>query len=235
MDVRPTEPALPPSHIRVPRTARYYTIGTPGALVRDLWIVCHGFSQLAQNFAEPFRAFESDTRLIVAPEALSRFYLDSRPMHTQSSPVGATWMTRENREMDIADNTDYLDALYERLLESLANEGAERDRIRVHALGFSQGAVAVARWAALGSAVVDHLVLWGHSIPDDVNLRALGDRRPGITVELVYGARDRLMAPEIAAAQRAVLEGSGVRFRMREFDGGHVLSTAVLRELMAGQ
>ena len=228
-------PVLEPQLIVVPRTARYYMVGAPNSLVRDVWIVCHGFSQLARTFLEPFRQFESDERLIVAPEALSRFYLDSTPGRTRESSIGATWMTREQREFDIHDNVTYLDALYERLVEELASHGAPRDQIRVHALGFSQGAVAVARWAARGSAIIDHLVMWGHGIPDDVNVRALGERRPNLVFDLVHGERDRFANEEVIAASRAVLEASGVPFRIVPFAGGHVLSTAVLRALLTGE
>ncbi|MGI8546002.1 MAG: alpha/beta hydrolase [Gemmatimonadaceae bacterium] len=221
-------------HITVPRTARYYTLGAPNELVRNVWIVCHGFSQLALSFMEPFLGLGADTRLIVAPEALSRFYLDSRPAHSGSSRVGATWMTREDREVEIIDTVAYLDALYERLLLELANRMVARDMIRMHALGFSQGAAAVSRWAAQGSAVVDNVVVWGSGIPQDVNLRALGERRPNLSIDVVYGTRDEWLTPESIAAQRAVLDASGVPYRMHPFDGGHVLNSAVLRELMAG-
>ena len=231
----PVEPqdALPPRHLRVPRTARYYVIGKPGELVRDLWIMCHGFAQLARDFASPLEPLADDTRLIVVPEALNRFYLDSHPMRTKVSRMGATWMTREDRDADIEDNVSYLDALYEHVLEELANEGAERDRMRVHALGFSQGVATVSRWAARGGAVVDHIVAWGHGFPADVNLRALAEHRPGIALDIVYGTRDRWLAPEAIAAQLAMLEASGVPHRVRTFNGGHTLSTAMLRELMA--
>lgn len=224
--------ALEPRYIVVPRTARYYVVGALDPLVRDVWIVCHGFSQLAQPFIEPFRQFEDDRRLIVAPEAMSRFYLDSTPGRTGASAVGATWMTREAREFDIEDNVRYLDALYERLVEELAARTVARDQLRIHALGFSQGAVAVARWAARGSAVIDHLVMWGHGIPDDVNLRALADRRPALVFDFVYGERDRFVNEDVVAASRGVLESSGVPFRIIPFAGGHVLSTAVLRMLI---
>ena len=47
-------------HIRVARRARYYTIGaTTGAA--DIWLVCHGYGQLAARFIESFNA-------IAAPE-----------------------------------------------------------------------------------------------------------------------------------------------------------------------
>lgn len=231
----PERPPLEAQHIIVPRTARYYVVGAPNPLVRDVWVVCHGFSQLAHAFVEPFRRLEDDRRLIVAPEALQRFYLDSRPANTRNSPVGATWMTRDDREADIADIVTYLDALYECIVESLATHDVARDRIRVHALGFSQGAVAVARWAARGSAVIDHLVMWGHGMPDDVNVRAMGERRPDLTIDMVYGERDHFANANVMAATQAVLEGSGAPFRKVPFAGGHVLSTRVLRELLTGE
>lgn len=225
-------PEPKPSHITVPKTARYYTVGSANELVRDVWVVCHGFTQLARDFVAPFASLEDDSRLIVAPEALSRFYLDTRPGHTQTSRVGATWMTREDREAEIADTVAYLDALYEQVLLELAARGADRDAIRVHALGFSQGAAAASRWAAFGSAVVDHLVVWGSGVPQDVNLRALADRRPGFRVDVVYGTRDRVVTPDLVAAERAMLDASGVPYEVHAFDGGHALSRAVLRQLM---
>lgn len=230
--MEPEESSLQAQHLVVQRTARFYTVGAPNPLVRDVWIVCHGFSQLGRTFAEPFRALADDRRLILAPEALSRFYLDSRAAHTRESPVGATWMTREDREAEIADNTAYLDRLYEHAIEELARHDVARDRIRVHVLGFSQGAVAVARWAARGAAVIDHLVIWGHDIPVDVDVRAMGERLRDLTISFVAGARDRLVSPEVIDRTRSVLAASGVPFEIRTFDGGHVLSGPILREMM---
>ncbi len=221
-----------PFHITVPRTARYYQLGAPNELVRDVWIVCHGFSQLAASFLAVFTPFEDDSRLIVAPEALSRFYIDSRPAHTRSSGIGATWMTREDRESEIGDIVTYLDALYERILEELAVRGVQREMLTVHALGFSQGATTVARWAALGKATIDHLVAWSHAIPTDVNIRALGERLPGLRIDVVYGKRDEWITEEMVAAEDAVLAASGVAYKIHAFSGGHVLSRALLRQLM---
>lgn len=224
---------LPPFHIPVTRTARYYQIGTSTNLVRDVWFVCHGFSQLALDFAVPFEPLQDDSRLFLVPEGLSRFYLDTRPGHSGASKVGALWMTREDREAEIADIVGYLDALYELTLEELARHGVARDRYRVHALGFSQGGPAVCRWAARGRAVIDHLVPWAHAIPRDVNIRALGERRPNLRIDMIYGTRDRFIGEDAIEAQRAILESSDVPFLMRSFNGGHALNVAMLRELMA--
>ena len=34
-------------HLTVPRTARYWTLGEPGPGLRQVWIACHGYGQLA--------------------------------------------------------------------------------------------------------------------------------------------------------------------------------------------
>ena len=122
-------------HIEVRRTARYYTIGEPTKETRDVWIVCHGYGQLARLFVREFADVASAERLVVAPEALLRYYLSTEPgLHSAKSKVGATWMTREDRESDIADYVDYLDTLYAEIFSRL-----RREDVSVTVLGFSQG------------------------------------------------------------------------------------------------
>jgi predicted esterase len=223
---------LSPLHITVPRTARYYLLGTPSALVRDVWVACHGYSQLAAQLAVPFHPFVDSSRLIVLPEGLSRFYVASTVRHTKDTPVGATWMTREDRDAEINDIVTYLDTLYDRILELLASHGVSRETIRVHALGFSQGAPVAGRWTARGAAVVDHLVFWAGEIPQDVNLRAIHERRPTLECDVIYGTEDPYITPKIASGQEAVLAASGVPYRIQSFEGGHTLNSAILHDLI---
>ena len=89
-------------HIRVARTGRYHTLGEAGANLREVWFVCHGYRQLGRRFLPRFAELDDGTRRIGAPEALSRFYLhDPETGHGKDVPIGATWMTREDRENEI--------------------------------------------------------------------------------------------------------------------------------------
>src|SRR5688500_12897738 len=92
--------------IVVGRTARYLTLGTHGDSTREIWIALHGYAQSAEHFLRSFRSLDDGTRLIVAPEALSRFYIDGTSGH-----VGASWMTRVDREHEIADYVTYLETV----------------------------------------------------------------------------------------------------------------------------
>jgi hypothetical protein len=93
------------------RRARYYTSGGDGE-VAETWIVLHGLSQLASVFITYFEPIVTPERLVVAPEALNRYYLapDSSG-GTKNAKIGATWMTREDRENEFAEYVDYLDAV----------------------------------------------------------------------------------------------------------------------------
>ena len=103
-------------HLTVQRTARYYTLGAAGPGLRQLVVACHGYGQLAGRFIRHFAPLDDGSRLVVAPEALSRFYLDEPGTAPAAERrVGACWMTREDRLHEIDDYVRYLDALYARV------------------------------------------------------------------------------------------------------------------------
>ncbi|MEO7647026.1 MAG: phospholipase, partial [Gemmatimonadaceae bacterium] len=147
--------------ITVPRTARYAVLGAGVSTAEEVWLVCHGYGQLAARFIRRFGAIDNGRRLIVAPEALSRFYMSggTRP-HSDEEKVGASWMTREGRDAEIADQVTYLDLVRERVFDGLAGRG-----VRFVGFGFSQGTATVCRWAARTATPPDHLVLWGGGVP----------------------------------------------------------------------
>ena len=201
-------------NITTPRTARYFTLGTPER-ANEVWFVCHGYGQLAARFLDRFRAVQSPERCIVAPEALSRFYLSENPAERR---VGASWMTKEDRLREIDDYVRYLDAVYAQI--SPANK-------HVTALGFSQGTATVCRWAALGASRVDRVILWGGEVPPDLDLKRL--RVPKLT--LVYGTRDEFFTPKVVAANEARLRDHGIRYELISFEGGHAIDVETLKRL----
>src|SRR5215211_5481963 len=148
----PAMAADPPAlrQLAVRRTARYLTMGVPSPATRELWYVCHGYGQLAAEFIRDFAVLDDDSRLVVAPEALNRFYKNPEPSRHRIGGVGATWMTSEARELEIDDYVAYLDDLHAHLTADAVAGGADPDSLRVRVLGFSQGAATAARWVALG-------------------------------------------------------------------------------------
>lgn len=197
------------------RTARYFTLGAPER-AEELWFVCHGYGQLAARFLERFRPLESEQRGFVAPEGLSRFYLTESPAERR---VGASWMTREDRLHEIEDYVRYLDAVYRAVQPRAA---------RITAFGFSQGTATVCRWAALGSARIDRVILWGGEVPPDLDLKLLRARE----LVLVYGTRDEFFTPKVVAANETRLREQNIAYELMSFDGGHALDAAALQRLI---
>lgn len=217
-------------HLEVVRTARYWVLGERSPEPREVWFVLHGYRQLARRFLRRFEALDDGTRLIVAPEALSRFYVGSeRGRHGQTSVVGATWMTREDRLREIEDYVRYLDRLSEGVLGQVEAE------VRTVVLGFSQGVAAAARWTALGALRPHHLILWGDLIPPDLD----GDRAAaawaGTEVLLVRGDADGAFSDaSLLEREHAWVAASGVEVHTRLYTGGHDILPDVLGEVADG-
>lgn len=215
--------------IEVPKTARYLTLGPTDAT--DLWIVMHGYGQLAGRFLRRFAPIDDESRRIVAPEALSRFYVGNDPgRHGPESVVGATWMTREAREDEIGDYVRYLDLLAERVLEEAAGEG-QRD-VRLTVLGFSQGVATAARWATMGRVTPQRLILWADFLPPDLDLAVARRRWEGVEVVLARGDDDRALGNrQLADEEQARLERLGGTVRTITYAGGHDIEPELLKEL----
>lgn len=218
-------------HITVPRSARFALLGSIDSELTEVWFVCHGHGQLAARFLNRFVPLERADRLIVAPEALSRYYLTapSSGAHSPGSAVGATWMTSEDREAEIDDYIRYLDLLHEHIFSNV-----HRGSVRLWALGFSQGVATVARWVARRKVQPDRVVLWSGSLPpelDSEGAAALAARAPLVVVS---GRGDEYATEERVAAQRNALRQLDIPFEMVWWDGGHEIDGATLIAIADG-
>jgi predicted esterase len=204
------------------RRARYYTIGGGGQRLDEAWIVLHGLGQLASVFLTYFESIATPERLIVAPEALNRYYIMPSPSgRTADAKVGTTWMTRMDRENEIADYVDFLDAVY---METAVKAA------RVTALGFSQGVATATRWVTMGTSRVDRLIAWAGQLPPEVEATLLTRLSGGVT--LVAGTEDEY-ATWIAEGDHAGrLEAAGIKPEIVTFDGGHRMDRQALENLV---
>ncbi|HET9425768.1 MAG TPA: alpha/beta fold hydrolase [Gemmatimonadaceae bacterium] len=210
--------------IEVPRTARYYVLGAGSAPGRELWLVLHGFGQLAGDFIEYFSALDDGKHLVAAPEALNRYYTQPVSVPSTDRHVGATWMTKEFRDHEIRDYVRYLDIVHAALV------AAHRPR-RTVLVGFSQGGATATRWAMQGDTAFHSVILWGATLPPDVELSAVNRRLRGASLRLVIGRTDQYIPPEAVAAERARLDAAGVTYDLTEYDAGHSIKRAVLTSL----
>lgn len=213
-------------HLTVQRTARYATLGPQGPAAREVWFLLHGYGQRASAFLESFNSLDDGSRLLVAPEALSRFYLESSTTGRHGDQVGASWMTREERAEEIDDYVRYLEGLRGQVLAPIG-----RASVPVRVLGFSQGVATAARWIAGTMWRPSELILWGGLIPGEL-MNGEPNRLPAeVPVVLVAGEKDATLDPLKLHAQARELRDRGVGCEEISFAGGHRLNTEVLFRL----
>ena len=218
--------------IHVPRTARYAILGSLDAPLNEVWFVCHGHGQLARRFLSRFLPLERTDRLFVAPEALSRFYL-SPPQggpHAPDAPVGASWMTREDRDAEIEDYVGYLDLLHDEIFSNV-----QRSRVRLIALGFSQGVATVARWIARGKSQPDRVIFYAGLLPAELDASAAARLAARSPLTIALGTNDEFARPDLVAQQASRLRELALPHHVIRFDGGHEIAPDVLIRLAEGE
>ena len=212
-------------HFETTRTARYYLHGEIGPQISDVWFACHGYGQLGDDFVKEFDCIAAPHRLVVVPESTSRFYVTaSTGFHGPETKVGATWMTREDRETDISDYVGYLDSLYNLIISQLASP-------RVTVLGFSQGGATANRWLTRGKARADRLLMWGSLMPQDQDLEKAAEYFRSTELLIVYGLRDQYAGNNVIENFKKLLTGSRIPHRVVTFDGGHRMDRDTLRSI----
>jgi predicted esterase len=209
-------------HLQIKKRARYFTYGEDITKAERIWFVLHGYGQLGAYFIRNFHVLDSRKNFIVAPEGLHRFYLDG-----VAGRVGASWMTKEDRETDIRDYVDYLSRLYAEIVQKA---GSEKE---IWIFGFSQGVATAARWIVLGKPRFDKAIFWAGSFPPDLEPLATEEAFRKPEVPCVYGDSDEFINNEQIRKAQIHLEKAGLTAQWHSFPGGHKIPPEPLLDLVA--
>jgi predicted esterase len=202
------------------------TITHGRVLVRDaesggpfrLVVGFHGYAQSADEmFAELDEISGSTSWTVAAMQGLHRFY------RRRTDTTVASWMTRQDRDVLIADNIGYVNAA----ITALA---AGRPVDKLVLCGFSQGVAMAFRAGVRGLHGADAIVALGGDVPPEL----LADR--SITfprVILARGRDDAFLTKERLEQDAATLRDRGGHVEAIRFDGGHEWHDAVRIALAA--
>jgi predicted esterase len=167
----------------------------------------HGYAEDAALQLERLRGVPgSDRWLIVSIQGLHRFY------RGRTEEVVASWMTRQDRELMIADNVAYVS----HVLDDVARE--RRVSSTLVFSGFSQGVAMAFRAAALGHHPASAVLALGGDVPPDLSTDALA-RIPAAL--LGRGERDQWYSAGTQGRDETRLRASGVAVTTCVCDGGH--------------
>ncbi|MBA3706662.1 MAG: hypothetical protein H0W84_12405 [Bacteroidetes bacterium] len=210
-------------NIIIPKTARYFMLGEANEHIETIWFVCHGYAQLANYFIKNFEAIKTDKNLIVAPEGLHRFYWQGF-----SGKIVASWMTKEDRNEDIKDYINYLDAVYTEVLKPFRRKNK---KVKINIFGFSQGAGTVCRWIESKKYSIDNLILWAGVFPVDINFEMSKQFFNSFQTYLVIGDNDEFISEQEVQIRETVMRDNDIKYQLIRFKGKHEINREILLQL----
>ena len=203
------------------KTAHYFTLGEANKETKYFCLVTHGYGQLASRFIYKFDQLDLTENFILAPEGLSRFYWK----RSAPNPVGASWMTKENRLDEIADYTRYIKKLYEEYKSQMSAD------VKIIMLGFSQGCATQMRWITREFPDFDHLILWAGLLPEDLDYTPHQDYFSKKNLKWVYGNEDEFLKEKHITWHQQFMQEQSLDLESIEFAGKHVIDRKILKEV----
>jgi predicted esterase len=169
-----------------------------------LLVIFHGYGLPAESALADARQISGiGAWRIAAVQGLHRFYSQGHER------VVASWMTKQDRDVTIADNTAYLDEVLKQL--------AAPDETIVLA-GFSQGASMAYRCAQLCERAAAGVMAVAGDVPPELITSA---RRPWPPIFLAGGLQDPWFTPQKLDADVARLKQAGATVEICRFAGKH--------------
>lgn len=205
------------NEITINKTATYSTYGDPEKADTIIFAL-HGYGQLVKFFINKFKLLP-EKYFVIAPEGFHRFYLKGT-----TGRVGASWMTKENREKDIEDINEYLDQLWDkfRLKYSFENKIL---------LGFSQGGATASRWHNSGNFNASTFILWAAVFPSDLKLKWQEQFQKSDNF-FVIGTEDEYYNEEKIEFQKQYFKDNNVNFKTSVFNGKHEIDFTQLMKII---
>lgn len=199
----------------------YRTLNRLTNKTKNVWIVFHGIGYLSRFFLKYFDELPADENYIIAPQAPSKYYLNDQYRH-----VGASWLTKENRELETENVLAYIDQVF--VSENLPSN------CNLIVFGYSQGVSIATRWIVRRKIECGHLVLYAGGIPKELapnDFELLFNTNAKITT--LVGNKDEYINEERLEFESKRIE-SLFKGRAQQliFDGKHELKKEIINTLV---
>jgi len=164
---------------------------------------------------------------LVSVQALHRFY------GRDNQTVIASWMTRQDRELAISDNVEYVNRVMDHVLSSPnpvnpvnpLNQLNPLNPLSLVFAGFSQGVATAYRAALLGRHHAAGIIALGGDLPPEFKASA---PREWPRVLIGAGSRDIWYTDTKVRSDEAALAAQRAPYEVVRFDGGHEWSPVFL-------
>lgn len=207
--------------VKYTTTNTYETLNTLTNKTKNVWIVFHGIGYLSRYFLKYFKELNPDENYIIAPQAPSKYYLNGAYVH-----VGASWLTKENTNLELENLNQYLEAVYEA-------EKIPKD-LKLIIFGFSQGVSIVTRWVVYKKLACSELILYAGGIPNELNasdFTFLENTNTKVTV--IVGDKDEYLNEESMKTEKEKIKMLfNNKAEMIVFDGKHEVKKELINGLV---
>lgn len=197
-------------------TNTYHTLNELTEKTKNVWMVFHGMGYLSKYFINYFSELNAEENFIIAPQAPSKYYQGNDFKH-----VGASWLTRENTQLETQNILKYIDAIYEKeLAETIAN---------LIVMGYSQGVSIATRWVASRKVPCDKLILHSGGIPNELQPNDFEFLKTDAEVIYLYGNKDQYITEARETEEK--LKGTKLfqdRLKIEVFNGIHEVNRELL-------
>lgn len=201
-------------------TNSYSTLNTLTDKTKNVWLICHGIGYLSRYFLASFYGLNKAENYIIAPQAQSKYYLNSQYKH-----VGSSWLTKENTVKEIENVMRYLDAVL--VAEKLPQH------VNLIVLGYSQGVSIATRYVAKRKLKCSQLVLLSGSIPKELTYDDFSFLEGNTKVSLIYGAQDEYLNENFMEAEEfRFYQLFGNNALIKTFEGKHEIKREVIQSLV---
>ena len=202
-------------------SSSYITYNKLTDTTENIWIVFHGYGQLSKYFIRRFDVLDGDKNYIIAPQGLSKFYVDE-----DYKNVGASWLTKEDRGSDLLNQQKYLIKLMDELKLNI-----DFSKIKINLFGFSQGVSALTRLLMNYNMKVNNIIIWAGWVPEEffnINKDVLKDTN----LFFVVGNKDKYYNnPIIKGYLKKFKNILNKKIDYFVFDGGHIVDRKVLKKI----
>jgi predicted esterase len=204
--------------------ASYETFGELSEKTEKIYLICHGYGQLAKYFIRRFDVLDSEKNYVIAPQGLSKFYLNNG-----YDKVGASWLTKENREIDLQNALTYLQAIY---FEEVAKHIEKYAKTELIVFGFSQGVSMAVRWAVANKIPFTKLILWAGRFPNEIQAENLHFVAKNAEIMLVIGKQDEFYQESYLAEETEKITKLLKAPQVIVFEGTHEVQREVLQKIL---
>lgn len=213
------EPTI--TKLQIQRTAHIAELGNDITKAKQIWMVLHGYGQLANRIIRKFDKLNLNDIYAIAPEGLNKFY-----WHDENRTPVATWMTKHERQDEIDNYLAYLDEVYDTMVVP------HLDHAKFNILGFSQGTATMWRWVTHRQPQLSKLIQWAGEFPPEPDYKSQTEYLDGIDLKYIYGKQDKFINGPFGKKIFKQIDDQPFDIEIVNYEGEHRIDRDVLASVI---